>query len=125
MIDPGRNRQDAQNGVLKVPRSDDSPENDLEVMPEVETTPRGGKHTRISERWDLLPYLALRAIAACMHRGSEKYGEKNYQLIDVPAHLNHALRHVFLFLEGDTSEDHLVNASTRLLMALELDRRNK
>jgi Domain of unknown function (DUF5664) len=92
-------------------------------MDEIEVTPRGGKHTRVNERWDLLPYPALRDIAECMHHGSIKYGEKNYQKISVAANINHAIRHAFMFIEGDTSEDHLVNAATRMVFALELFRR--
>jgi hypothetical protein len=86
---------------------------------EIEVNANGGKQSRLGERWDLLPQPALQAIAACMHRGTEKYGERNYHKISVSSNLNHAIRHAFLFIESGNEED-IINAATRMLFALEL-----
>lgn len=64
---------------------------------------------------------ALRRAAEVMAEGREKYGppDKVWRRIDVEQHINHALAHLFRYLEGDTSEDHLAHAACRALGALD------
>lgn len=53
-----------------------------------------------------------------MAHGASRYGEGNW-LKGMPLAflLNHALAHIYTFLDGDRSEDHLGHAAANLLMA--------
>jgi hypothetical protein len=67
-------------------------------------------------RFDLITPIGLRRLAATCAEGAKKYGERNW-LHGIPASqmLNHAIRHVYLYLEGDVSEDHLAHAAWNIL----------
>jgi len=86
---------------------------------ETETLANGAKQSKLAERCDLLPPEATLAVAAVFGYGAGKYGDTNWHGIPVRSHLNHALRHVFQFLAGDDTEDHLEHAACRMLMALQ------
>jgi hypothetical protein len=54
-----------------------------------------------------------------MAEGAIKYGEHNWQKgMPIGDTLNHALAHVYNFLSGDRSEEHLSHAAANLLMAI-------
>ena len=80
----------------------------------------GGKQSRSLYRCDLLPAKATLAVASVLEYGVRKYTLNNWRLIPTRDHINHALVHLFAFLAGDTSDDHLGHAACRALMALEL-----
>jgi len=67
-------------------------------------------------RYDLITPIGLRRLAETYAEGSRKYGDYNWQK-GMPASvlLNHAIRHIYLYLEGDGSEDHLAHAAWNLL----------
>jgi len=67
-------------------------------------------------RYDLITPIGLRRLAETYAEGSRKYGDYNWQK-GMPASvlLNHAIRHIYLYLEGDQSEDHLAHAAWNLL----------
>jgi hypothetical protein len=92
-----------------------------ECKDEIETNPNGGRQSRLAERTDLLPPAAVLAVARVLKGGAAKYGDRNWRLIGVREHLNHALTHAYKFLAGDAEEPHLHNAACRLLMALEIE----
>jgi hypothetical protein len=75
-----------------------------------------------SVRYDLMSPIGLRRYAEAMAEGSEKYGDFNWEK-GMPVHdlLNHALRHIFLYLEGDRSEDHLGHATWNVMAACHSD----
>ena len=110
------------------------PQPDSARLPELDTL-EDGKDPRQSfepARFDLMPPLAHRAVAEVLHAGAEKYGtmvdgvltsEPNWSRFSVSSHLDHALSHVNKHFAGDTSEDHLAHAATRLMFALELQRK--
>lgn len=53
-----------------------------------------------------------------MAEGAEKYGEHNWEKgFPMGSILNHAIAHVYAYLSGDRTEDHLGHAATNLLMA--------
>lgn len=79
----------------------------------------GAKQSKIGHRCDLLPPLATLRVADVLHEGSGKYGDWNWFKIPMHEHLNHALVHVFAFLAGDTTDDHLGHAACRMMMSLE------
>ena len=87
---------------------------------DIVTNSRGGKQSRVSGRYDLMPPKALRRVAEVLATGAEKYGEWNWLKIDEKDHVNHAINHSYLHLDGDTTEDHLANAACRALFALEI-----
>jgi len=77
-------------------------------------------------RYDLIPQKSLHRIAAVLKTGADRYGAHNWRRgLPIAGCLNHALRHIYLFLEGDKELDqdgkecdHLANASCNLLFVL-------
>ena len=69
-----------------------------------------------NERWDLITPIGLRRLAETCAEGAKKYGVNNWQK-GIPASdlINHAIRHLYLYLAGDVSEDHLAHAAWNLL----------
>jgi len=69
-----------------------------------------------NERWDLITPIGLRRLAETCAEGARKYGVNNWQK-GIPASdlINHAIRHLYLYLAGDVSEDHLAHAAWNLL----------
>lgn len=85
----------------------------------IEVNEKGGKQSTVRGRYDLLPALAIEDIAIVLQEGAIKYGDNNWRSIPASAHVNHALRHCFLWLT--TQElDELRHAACRLLMAIEV-----
>jgi hypothetical protein len=70
-------------------------------------------------RYDLISPIGLEAVARTCAEGAAKYGDWNWEA-GMPAHdlLNHALRHIYRYLAGDRSEDHLPHAAWGLLAAI-------
>lgn len=70
-------------------------------------------------RYDLLSPLALRRLALVMERGAAKYGDRNWEKGQpLSRYLDSAIRHVFAYLAGDRSEDHLAQAEWNLHAAI-------
>lgn len=67
-------------------------------------------------RYDLITPIGLRRLAETCAEGARKYGDFNWQK-GIPASqmLNHAVRHIYLWLEGDVGEDHLAHAAWNIL----------
>ena len=67
-------------------------------------------------RFDLITPIGLRRLAEAYAEGARKYGDCNWQR-GIPASqmLNHAIRHIYLWLEGDSTEDHLAHAAWNIL----------
>ena len=67
-------------------------------------------------RFDLITPVGLRRLAETCAEGARKYGDSNWER-GIPASqmLNHALRHIYLWLEGDMQEDHLAHAAWNIL----------
>ncbi len=70
-------------------------------------------------RYDLISPIGLEAVAKTCAEGAEKYGDWNWER-GMPVHdlLNHAIRHIYRYLAGDRSEDHLPHAAWGLLAAI-------
>lgn len=78
----------------------------------------GCKRTAQGVRYDLLTPIGMRRIAEAAYQGSQKYGDHNIEKgLPVSVLLNHALAHIYNFLEGDRSEDHCGHAAWNLLFA--------
>ncbi len=79
----------------------------------------GATRTDVRERYDLIPFAGLAAMAEVMAKGAETHGEDNWRKgIPVKDCINHCLRHVYQWLDGDRSERHLAHAACNLMMAL-------
>ena len=95
----------------------------------VVTNEKGGKQSASPYAFELLPPYALFEAAKVARHGADKYGEtfgdRNYTKIDSKSHLNHALQHIYAYLAGDTSDDHLAHALVRMLFAVDMDHREK
>lgn len=81
---------------------------------------KGGLQSHVAGRFDLIPPAALKLVAECYGFGATKYAPDNWHRISKLEHLNHALSHINQHRLGDASEPHLVNATVRMTMALEL-----
>ncbi len=70
-------------------------------------------------RYDLISPIGLEAVARTCAEGAAKYSDYNWER-GMPVHdlLNHALRHIYQYLAGDRSEDHLPHAAWGLLAAI-------
>ena len=83
------------------------------------TNSRGGKQTDLKARYDLLPALAVKAVAGVLERGAKKYGEGNWHCLSVEEIHNHTLGHAVAFNRTNNIED-LEHTACRALMALEI-----
>lgn len=70
-------------------------------------------------RYDLITPVGLSAVARACAEGAAKYSDYNWEK-GMPAHdaINHAIRHIYMFLGGDRSEEHLGHAAWNLLAAI-------
>lgn len=80
---------------------------------------RGGKQHKIDGRYDLISPIAMTKVAKILGEGAEKYGDWNWHKIESTDHINHVLRHIFLYIQGDDREDHLGNALCRMIFAVD------
>lgn len=73
-------------------------------------------------RYDLISPIGLEAVARACAEGASKYGDWNWER-GMPVHdlLNHALRHIYCYLAGDRTDDHLGHAAWNLLAAVHSD----
>lgn len=74
---------------------------------------------RDAERWDLISPIGLKALAKTYAEGAAKRGAANWENgMPVTDLLNHAIGHIYDFLGGDRSEDHLGHAAWNVLGAI-------
>lgn len=70
-------------------------------------------------RYDLVSPVGLRRLAETYAEGAVKYGDFNWEkgmpIFDL---LNHVIPHVYKYLSGDRSEDHLAHAAWGLFAAM-------
>lgn len=59
----------------------------------------------------------LDKVARGLTAGAVKHPGETWKTIPTNEHLARAMRHINLYLMGDRSEDHITNASMRLMMA--------
>jgi hypothetical protein len=70
-------------------------------------------------RYDLISPVGLEALARTYAEGAKKFGEFNWEngmpAVDL---INHALRHIFVFLSGSRDEDDLGHAAWNIIGAI-------
>ena len=91
----------------------------------LEVLSSGSKQSAVLARFDLLSPAGLKRLATVRGLGAIKYPVDNWKGIPVESHLNHALNHIYLFLDGDTEEDHLGHAFCRLMFAVDLNEKER
>jgi len=70
-------------------------------------------------RFDLVSPIGLRRVAETCREGADKYGDYNWEKgMPINDLLNHALQHIYNYLSGDRSEDHLGHAGWGLMAAM-------
>lgn len=94
----------------------------------VETNANGGRQSASPYFFRGLPPLALVVVAKIMKDAAAKYEDpgnvyvdptdRNWHKIEPWEHEEHALQHMIAHLAGDTQDDHLGHALTRLMMAV-------
>ena len=87
----------------------------------------GSKQAHIAAAFTSMPATATRLVAECLGRGDRVYGKNNHEGITVEDHINHAIAHMYAWIEDKASgmqyphsrELHLVHAVSRALLALD------
>ena len=83
----------------------------------------GGKQHHRPYRMQAVPPKAIMEVGKVRWVGFNELGyeDLNYKLIPLEEHLGRALTHIYAYLAGDKSNDHLSHAACRILFALEMD----
>ena len=75
-------------------------------------------------RYDLVSLKGLTRLAHLMARGAKKYGERNWEKGQpVSRFYQSALRHLYQWASGDTSEDHLAAVAYNVFGIIEMQER--
>ena len=89
----------------------------------IHTNDQGGRQHARQYRMQAIPTKAILEVGKVRYIGFNelKYEDENYKLIQKEEHIGRALTHLFAYLSGDRSNEHLSHAATRILFALEME----
>ena len=75
-------------------------------------------------RFDLLPPYALKRLAQHYENGAKKYGDRNWEKgQNLSRYADSAIRHLYAFLGGARSEDHMAAVAWNALALIETEHR--
>jgi len=60
-------------------------------------------------------------VAEAMAKGAARYGDDNWRGLPKEEMVNHAIRHLVLWMAGDRSEPHAAHAAANCLMLVDLE----
>ena len=105
-------RKDKRLGIPLGPHPDDP----------IVTNEAGGQQSATGFRLDLVDPRAMLRLGAVLQEGVDKgYERNNWMQIGAMDHVNHALGHLMMWLDGDRQEDHLGHSFCRLMFATRME----
>lgn len=76
----------------------------------------------IPERYDLMSPIAMTRRGIVYGEGAQTHGDRNWEKgMPLSVSINRAMRHLVLYLSGDTSEDHLAHAAVNMDFAMHME----
>lgn len=91
----------------------------IKVDKKITVQKKGGQRFGLQARYDSISPIALRRLAETHFEGDTVYGRGNWRKgLPISDTLNHAVKHIFEYFEGDQSEDHLAHAFWGLAAAM-------
>ncbi len=112
-----------QNGVINIPvlipGDETSSSNDPD--PGKHVFKSGAARSKVMSWLTMIPLFFLKRVAAVFEYGAKKYGLQNWKkgdqdfVDDIP---NHIVNHLYLYLQGDRSEDHLANMTCNIIFLM-------